>query len=160
MEIKYFIRILLALFLLAELAPAQTSNSGNENMCLDAQFENRCYASIKSAYADYVYLKSRSFSYQVNPEANFSILLKKNMSYVFSIYTNFQSKSTNELKLFDEDNKLLVTNKGDKITVQPEKSGKYYITISLGKNRNNCCLVLCGMLNKYTPEETPVKSKK
>jgi len=134
----------------------QSTKTGDGNTCLDLKFENTCYSSIKSSFNDYVYLKSRPFSYEVNGEANFSILLKKNVQYIFNACPNFQTANSIELKLYNENNTLLATGSGEKIIFQPEKAGKYHITTSLGKNNNNCCLILCGMLNKYVPS---IKSK-
>ncbi len=134
---------------------AQPSKPDDNSKCLDTKFENTCYTSIKSSFNDYVYLKSRPFSSQINTDVNFSILLKKNVQYVFNV-CNSQAKSTIELKLYNEKNKLLATSTSDKITFQPEEAGKYYITTSLEKNSSDCCLILCGMLNKY---QMPTKSK-
>jgi hypothetical protein len=151
----FFLMVLLVSLFFVSVHTQTLSNDGNT--CLDIQFEDGCYSSIKNKFPDFVYLKSRPFSYQINPDVNFSVLLKKNFSYVFSICSNFQSKAPTELKLYNDKNELLITQAGDKISFQPERAGKYYITSSLGKNRNNCCIVLCGMLNKYTPL---AKSKK
>lgn len=149
MSNKIFTCLFICLFLFNLPGKAQSSYAANKN-CLDEKFENDCYSLIKFIFRDYVYLKSRAFSSDQNQDVTFSVSLKKNISYVFNICegSGEKGKNTMVLELYDEDNNLVISGKDNKINFKPKEAGRYYLTTSFEKNKRNCYLILCGMLNK------------
>lgn len=161
MDTRFFTKALTGIFVLFSLInfsiKAQTSPAENNGDCLSELFENNCYSSIKSGADGYIYLKSRPFSSQISADINFSVVLKKSVLYVFNVCEPSQGQNAMVLNLYDKDNKLVATGTDNKITFNPAEAGKYSLVSSLEKNGNNCCLILCGMINKYLPVKAKTK---
>ena len=120
--------------------------------CLSPKFEDKCSGVITSIIDDYVYLKSRAFSSQVSTDVLFSVSLKRNIKYVFSVCELFGNNNM-VINLYDENDKIVASNIDPKtkkiitaMTFKPTAAGKYYVLATFEKKESNCCLILFGLM--------------
>ena len=155
MTIKFFVPMAIGVYTLILFSTisskAQFNGDENNTDCLDDNFEKNSYSIIKFMKEDYVYLKSKAFSSKISSVINFPLTLKKNVLYVFSACESAdEEKSSLRLKLYDKDGTLVDTSMNIKntkvINFKPSQAGKYNITATFD-NGDNCCLILCGMIN-------------
>lgn len=142
-------RILFLFLWILVIAPcasrSQTHASKELDRCGKSKFENNCLKLLPPT--DYIYLASWDFKSNESLDPKFSVLLKRNILYVFTICEGAEEGDM-EINLFNDDDKLLVssinkkTKKNDKIIYfRPTISGKFYITTLFKKDEANCCLV-------------------
>lgn len=131
--------------------------------CLEPSYHEKCFQAIKSVFDDYLYLKSRPFSREMDNE-KFVVNLKKNTLYLFDICQGPRSYAV--VNIYDENDQLIAS------TLDPETSrftrtlsfysgasGQYSISVSFKHSDEDCIVVLFGMIRKnietYTrlPEE-------
>lgn len=128
--------------------------SKSQEECINPDFEDNCARLLTYIFDDYLYLRSRAFSSKEEIDVTFEVTLKRNILYIFNVCEG-KGRNSMVIELYDNDDKLISssynekTKKNDKIIAfRPKATGKYYISTFFEKERENCCIIMFGMIKK------------
>ncbi len=138
------------------------SLSNAQNGCLEADYEDKCVKGLFDVFDDYLYLRSRPFSYK-DDSVMYAVTLKRNLLYIFNI-CDASGKEDAVINLYDKNDKLVTTSINPKtklndkiITFKPTAAGKYYISTVSRYGKKSCSLLLFGLIEKNVGHYLPAQ---
>lgn len=143
-------RIILILLIGASV----TAIRAQESDCYETEYHHRCYTAAKSIFDDYIYLKSRPFTWEMQ-HMKFEVNLSRNTLYLFNICEG--DKAGVKIKIYDtQDESAPIASTYDEssgrhnriLSVYPKHSGKYAIQVIFSDDSPKCAVLVLGMIRK------------